>query len=78
MCALSTSKPIPEKMETRLSLRRLRRIQIIGRTDRFAIRPGLMRSFTSLTCRPHRHFGGVALHNCALRIIGVLRSSAIC
>ena len=29
-----------------------------------------MRSSTSLTCRSHRHFGGVALHNCALRIIG--------
>ena len=29
-----------------------------------------MRSPESTTCRPHRHFGAVALHNCALRIIG--------
>ena len=29
-----------------------------------------MRSPTSPTCRLHRHFGAVALHNCALRIIG--------
>jgi hypothetical protein len=28
-----------------------------------------MRSPESPTCRPHRHFGAVALHNCALRII---------
>ena len=29
-----------------------------------------MRSPTSLTRRPQRHFGAVALHNRALRIIG--------
>jgi hypothetical protein len=29
-----------------------------------------MRSLTSTNSRPYRHFGGVALHNRALRIIG--------
>ena len=29
-----------------------------------------MRSVTSFVCRPQRPFGGVALHNRALRIIG--------
>ena len=28
-----------------------------------------MRSLTSTNSRPYRYFGGVALHNCALRII---------
>ena len=35
-----------------------------------------MRSPTSLTCRPQRHFGAVALHNRALRIIRILQLSA--
>ena len=47
-----------------------RSVQGAGRADRFAVRPGIMRSSTSLTCRPQRHFGVVALHNRALRIIG--------
>jgi hypothetical protein len=34
-----------------------------------AVRACIMRSRTSPKCRPHRHFGAVALHNRALRII---------
>src|ERR1035441_9254191 len=35
-----------------------------------------MQSPTSLTCRPLRYFGAAALHNRALRIIGLLRITA--
>jgi hypothetical protein len=35
-----------------------------------------MQSAIPLECKLRRHFGGVALHNHALRIIGLLRFSA--
>jgi hypothetical protein len=40
------------------------------RPDRLNLPAGIMRSLTSTNSRPYRHFGGVALHNRALRIIG--------
>lgn len=42
-----------------------------------AVRPCIMRSRTSPECRPHRHFGAVALHNRAPRIIRVMRRTAL-
>ncbi len=36
-----------------------------------------MRSPTSLKCTPNRHFGPVALHNRALRIMRIMRSTTL-
>ena len=42
----------------------------ISNTGRVSpVRPGIMRSSTSLTCSPYRYFGAAALHNRALRIM---------
>ena len=54
-----------------------RTIQGAGRANRFTLRAGIMQSPTSLKCRPQRHSDAVALHNRALRIIRLLRFSAI-
>jgi hypothetical protein len=48
----------------------VRPIQGAGRADRLVVRAGIMHSAVLLRCKLRRHFGGVALHNSALRIIG--------
>jgi hypothetical protein len=40
-----------------------------GLADHLTFRPGILRSQSSLECRPQCHFSVVALHNSALRII---------
>ena len=48
----------------------VRQIQGAGRADRLIVRVGIMQSVVLLRCKLRRHFGGVALHNSALHIIG--------
>jgi len=54
-----------------------RSIQGSRRADCLTFRAGIMRSPPSRKCKPHRHSDALALHNRALRIMGVLRRTAI-
>jgi hypothetical protein len=49
----------------------------VGAATRFTARPATMRSPVSLKRKLDRHFNTPTLHNPALRIIGVLRRTAI-